>query len=135
MAWIPLEKKMRTSNKNVDGRSTSSREDKKLRTRSMEKQGGMVFGFRKTAIAVIKPERVIYKKEYVKQNSVGKHLVKRRFDNKTHTYTHGIYDDVSINSSNYTESCQKFCASNGPYRIDMLATLIFICCSISLFHV
>jgi len=38
----------------VDGRSTSSHDNKKFRTRSMEKQRGMAFGFRKTAIAVIK---------------------------------------------------------------------------------
>jgi hypothetical protein len=41
----------------VDGRSTSSHDSKKFRTRSMVKQGGMSFGFRKTAIAVIKPDR------------------------------------------------------------------------------
>jgi hypothetical protein len=50
------EKKKRTSKKNVDGRSTSSHDSKKFRTRS-EKQGGMAFGFRKTATAVIKPDR------------------------------------------------------------------------------
>jgi hypothetical protein len=53
------EKEKRTSKKNVDGRSTSTHDDKKFRTRSMEKQGGMAFGFRKTATAVIKPERYI----------------------------------------------------------------------------
>ena len=41
----------------MDGRSTSSHEDKKCRTRSMEKQRGMAFGFRKTATAVKKPNR------------------------------------------------------------------------------
>jgi hypothetical protein len=51
------EKEKRTSKKNVAGRSTSSHDDKKFRTTSMEKQGGMAFGFRKTAMAVIKPER------------------------------------------------------------------------------
>jgi hypothetical protein len=51
------EKKKRTSEKNVDGRSTSSHENKKFRTRSVEKQEGMAFGFRKTATAVIKPDR------------------------------------------------------------------------------
>jgi hypothetical protein len=35
MEWIPLE---RTSKKNMDGRSTSSHDDKKFRTRSMEKR-------------------------------------------------------------------------------------------------
>jgi len=39
---------------NVDGRSTSSHENKKFRTRSVEKQRGMAFGFRKTATAVVK---------------------------------------------------------------------------------
>jgi hypothetical protein len=39
----------------MDGRSKSSHYNKKFRTRSMEKQRGMAFGFRKTA--VIKPDR------------------------------------------------------------------------------
>jgi hypothetical protein len=51
------EKKKRTSKQNVDGRSTSGHDSKKFRTRSMEKQGGMAFGFRETATAVIEPER------------------------------------------------------------------------------
>jgi hypothetical protein len=51
------EKKKRTSRKNVDGRSTSSHDRKKFRTRSMEKPGGMAFVFWKTATAVIKPGR------------------------------------------------------------------------------
>ena len=51
------EKEKRMSKKNVDGRSTSSHDNKKFRIRSMEKQGGMVFGLRKTATAVIKPDR------------------------------------------------------------------------------
>ena len=38
----------------MDGRSTSSHDNKKLRTRSIEKQRGMAFGFRKTATAVKK---------------------------------------------------------------------------------
>jgi hypothetical protein len=50
------EKEKRTSKKNVDGRSMSSHDDKKFRTRSTEKQGGMPFGFRKTATVVIKPD-------------------------------------------------------------------------------
>ena len=45
-----------TSKKNVDGRSTSSHDNKKFRNRSMEKQRGMAFVFRKTATAVIKPD-------------------------------------------------------------------------------
>jgi hypothetical protein len=48
------EKEKRTSKKNVDGRSTSSHDNKKFRNRSMEKQRGMAFGFRKMATAVKK---------------------------------------------------------------------------------
>jgi hypothetical protein len=51
------EKKKRKSKKNVDGRSTSSHDNKQFRTTYVEKQGGIAFGFRKTAIAVIKPNR------------------------------------------------------------------------------
>jgi hypothetical protein len=51
------EMKKRTSKKNVDGRSTSSHDNRKFRTRSVEKQGGMAFGFRKKATAVIKQDR------------------------------------------------------------------------------
>jgi hypothetical protein len=51
------EKERRTSKRYVDRRSTSSHYNKKSGTRSMEKQRGMVFGFRKTATAVIKPDR------------------------------------------------------------------------------
>jgi hypothetical protein len=51
------EKKKRTSKKNVDGRSTRSYDNKKFRTKSVEKQGEMAFGFRKMATAVIKPDR------------------------------------------------------------------------------
>jgi len=50
-------KEKRTSKKNVDGSSTSRHDNKKFRTRSMEKQRGMAFGFRKTATAVVKPDR------------------------------------------------------------------------------
>jgi hypothetical protein len=46
------EKEKRTSKKNMDGRSTGSHDNKKFRTRSMEKQRGMAFGFQKTATAV-----------------------------------------------------------------------------------
>jgi hypothetical protein len=49
-------KKKRTSKKNVDGRRTSSQENKTSRSRSVVKQKGMVFGFRKTATAVVGPE-------------------------------------------------------------------------------
>jgi len=48
------EKEKRTSKKNAVGRTTSSHDNKKFRTRPMEKQRGMAFGFRKTATAVIK---------------------------------------------------------------------------------
>jgi hypothetical protein len=41
-------KEKRTSKKNMDGRSKISHDNKKFRTRSMEKQRGMAFGFRKT---------------------------------------------------------------------------------------
>ena len=50
------EREKRMSKKHVDGRSTSSH-DKKFRTRSMEKQRGIAFGFRKTATAVKKSDR------------------------------------------------------------------------------
>jgi len=46
------EKEKRTSKKNIDGRSTNSHDNKKFRTKSMEEQGGMAFGFRKTATSV-----------------------------------------------------------------------------------
>jgi hypothetical protein len=52
------EKEKRTSKKNVDGRSTSSHDNRKFRTRAMEKRGGMAFGIWKTATAVIKPDRL-----------------------------------------------------------------------------
>ena len=51
------EKEKRTSKKNVDRGSKSSHDNKKFGTRPMEKQRGMTFGFRKTATAVIKPDR------------------------------------------------------------------------------
>jgi len=50
------EKEKRTSKKNVDGRSKSSHDNKKFRTRSVGKHGGMAFGFRKTATVVIKSD-------------------------------------------------------------------------------
>jgi hypothetical protein len=53
------EKKKSTSKKNLDGRSTSNHDNKKFRTRSVEKQGGMAFGFRNTTTAVIKLDRNI----------------------------------------------------------------------------
>jgi hypothetical protein len=50
-------KKKRTSKKNVDGRCTSSHENKTFRNRSVVKQKGLVFSFRKTATAVTRLER------------------------------------------------------------------------------
>jgi hypothetical protein len=50
-------KKKRTSKKNVDGRRTSSHGNTTSRSRSVVKQKGMVFGFRKTATAVVGPEK------------------------------------------------------------------------------
>jgi hypothetical protein len=51
------EKEKRTSKENEDRRSTGSHNNKKFGTRSVEKQRGMAFGFRKTATAVINPDR------------------------------------------------------------------------------
>ena len=51
------EKENRTLKEDVDGRSTSSLVSKKFRTKSMEKQRRMAFGFRKTATALKKPQR------------------------------------------------------------------------------
>jgi hypothetical protein len=48
------EKEKGTSKKNMDGRSTGSHDNEEFRTRSMEKQRGMAFGFRKTETAVKK---------------------------------------------------------------------------------
>jgi hypothetical protein len=52
------EKEKRTSKENVDGRSTSSHDNRKCRIRAMEKQRGMAFGFRKTATAVKKTGQI-----------------------------------------------------------------------------
>jgi hypothetical protein len=46
------EKEKRTPKENVDGRSRSSHDSKKFRTRSMEKEREMAFGLQKTATAV-----------------------------------------------------------------------------------
>ena len=46
------EKEKKTCKINVGGRGTSSHYNKEFRTRSMEKQRGMAFGFRKTATDV-----------------------------------------------------------------------------------
>jgi hypothetical protein len=50
-------KKKRTSKKNVDGMCTSSHENKTFGSRPVVKQKGMVFGFRKTATAIVRPDR------------------------------------------------------------------------------
>jgi hypothetical protein len=57
--WIPREtRKSGRPRRNVDGRSTSSHDNKKFRTRSKEKQRGMAFGFRKSATVIKKiPDR------------------------------------------------------------------------------
>jgi hypothetical protein len=55
MEWIPRERrKSGRPRKNVDGRSTSSHDNKKFGTRSVEKQRGMAFGLWKRATAVKK---------------------------------------------------------------------------------
>jgi hypothetical protein len=46
------EKEKSTSKKNVDGRSTSSHDNKEFRVRSGEKQSGMAFGFGKKTTTV-----------------------------------------------------------------------------------
>jgi hypothetical protein len=46
------EKKKRTPKINVDGRSTNNHDNEVFRTGSMEQQGGIAFGFRKTATAL-----------------------------------------------------------------------------------
>jgi hypothetical protein len=52
------QKEKRKPKKNVDGRSTNRHDNKKFRTRSMEKQRGMAFGFRKMATAVKQTELI-----------------------------------------------------------------------------
>ena len=51
------EKEKRTSKKNLDRRSASSHDNKKFRTRLVEKQRKMAFGSWKMATAVVKPDR------------------------------------------------------------------------------
>jgi len=59
MDWLPWERKKRgCPKKNMDGRNTSSHDNKKFRTRSMEKQRGMAFCFLKTATAVKKQTEI-----------------------------------------------------------------------------
>jgi hypothetical protein len=52
------EKEERTSKENMDGRSTSSHDNETFRTRPVDKQRGMAFGFRKTATAVNKTGKI-----------------------------------------------------------------------------
>ena len=67
MEWIPRgEKEKRTSKENVDGRCTSSHDNKTFRSRSVVKQKGMAFGFRKTATPVTRPERLTKRKKDAK---------------------------------------------------------------------
>jgi hypothetical protein len=54
-----VEKKKWTSEMNVDGRSTSSHDNKKFRKRSKEKRRGMAFGLWETATVVIELDRQI----------------------------------------------------------------------------
>jgi hypothetical protein len=58
MEWITREKRKRGRPREtwMEGRCTSSHGNKTSRSRSVVKQKGMVFGFRKTATAVIGPE-------------------------------------------------------------------------------
>jgi hypothetical protein len=68
MEWIPGERrKKRTSKRNVDGSCTSSHKNKTFRSRSVVKQKGMVFGFRKMATAVTRPGRWIDRKSPLKK--------------------------------------------------------------------
>ena len=58
MDWLPRERRKSGRQRKtwIVGRSTNSHDYKKFRTRSMEKQRGMAFGFRKTGTAVKKPD-------------------------------------------------------------------------------
>ena len=50
------EKAKRKAKKNMDGMSPSGHDNEESKTRSVETQRGMAFGFRNTAAAVIKPD-------------------------------------------------------------------------------
>ena len=52
------EKEKRTSKENVDGRGTSSHDNRKFRIRAMEKRRGMAFGLRKLATVVKKTGQI-----------------------------------------------------------------------------
>ena len=58
------EKEKRTLKENLDGCSTSSHDNEKFKTRSMEKQRGVACGFRKTA-TVVKNTVYIYIHIYI----------------------------------------------------------------------
>jgi hypothetical protein len=51
------EKDKRRPKEDLNRRSASSHDSKKCGARSVEKQGGMAFGFQKTATAVMIPDR------------------------------------------------------------------------------
>jgi hypothetical protein len=51
------EKGKRTPKEDMDRKSASSHDSKKFGARSVEEQGGVAFGFRKTATAVKTPDR------------------------------------------------------------------------------
>jgi hypothetical protein len=58
MGGIPQERRKRGRPRKMwmEGVSTSNHDNKKFGTRSVGKQGGMAFGIRKKATAVIKPD-------------------------------------------------------------------------------
>ena len=72
----------------MDGRCTSSHENKTFRSKSVVKQKGMVFGFRKTATAVTRPEREIDKGFFCFKNKImTKQAVSRALALVTVTFT------------------------------------------------
>ena len=58
MEWTSTERRKRGRPRKTWTEPASSHCKKELRTRSMEKERGMEFGFRKTATAVMKPDRL-----------------------------------------------------------------------------
>ena len=58
--WMPLERRKRGRPRKtwIEGAQAAT-DNKKFGTRSMGKQRGNAFGFRKTATAVIKPDRLL----------------------------------------------------------------------------
>jgi hypothetical protein len=59
MEWIPEKRRKRGRPRKTWMEGVQAVMIARNLERSMEKQGGMVFGFRKTATAVIKPDRQI----------------------------------------------------------------------------